>query len=86
MRCRTTFKKNYDLTAHLQSNSHRCDVRPNHPLEGLTAEQNDDLEPRDKSSKNEEERWNKVYKICFPNAPDIPDPCKLPYPEHSFGS
>ena len=53
-----------------------CDVKPRQRIEGLTSEQKKLLQTRDRSS--EEERWNTMYKICFPNDTAIPSPCKTP--------
>jgi hypothetical protein len=55
-----------------------CEVRPEEPDEGVTA----DIEKRLKSRKktwpgqSEEDRWREVYQILFPND-EIPSPCKI---------
>lgn len=51
-----------------------CNVGSPRPLEGLTKEQKELLRPRDRN-KSEEERWNTVYRICFPDDDTIPSPC-----------
>lgn len=63
-----------ELTAH-QSASDPCELRPNKVVDGLTAEQKKQLKPRDKNN-SEEQKWIKIYKICFPNDTEIPSPCK----------
>ena len=73
-RCYTAFRSDEALLAHTRQIS-RCDVRDPRPMEGLTKEQKELLKPRDRN-KSEEERWNAVYKICFPNDQSIPSPCK----------
>jgi hypothetical protein len=74
------FKEDEELTAHAQSTSDPCEIRPILAVDGLTAEQKKKLKPRDKN-RSEEERWIKIYQICFPNDTEIPSPCKLRCPD-----
>lgn len=35
------------------------------------------MKPRDRKSKSDEERWNTIYRICFPQDVVLPSPCKI---------
>jgi hypothetical protein len=52
-----------------------CSLRDPQPLQGLNEDQRELLKPRDRN-KSEEERWETVYKICFPTDQMIPSPCE----------
>ncbi|KAI9859775.1 MAG: hypothetical protein M1813_006492 [Trichoglossum hirsutum] len=67
-----------ELKAHRRDPS-PCDVRDPRPMEGLSYEQKNLLRPRDRKNKSEEERWNTIYKICFPNDEFIPSPYFICY-------
>ena len=73
-RCYAVFGTEDELTSHRRG-SLACDLKEPQPLEGLTNEQTLLLKPRDRSSKSDEERWNVIYKICFPDDEMIPSPC-----------
>lgn len=52
-----------------------CALRSKQPLEGLNEKQREKLKPRDRN-KSEEERWEAIYRYCFPDDQIIPSPCK----------
>jgi len=77
-RCYAVFRKEDELTIHRRM-SPACDVKPPQPIEGLTCKQKALLKPRDRCSKSDEERWNVIYKICFPDDEVVPSPYYVHY-------
>jgi hypothetical protein len=49
-------------------------------LHGINTKQEKQLRSRKIYQKtlDEEEKWRAIYKIIFPEAQDIPSPCKMP--------
>jgi hypothetical protein len=76
-RCGDVFKHLDHLNAHLR-NLVPCEVRPEEPNEGITADIEKKLKSRKRAWPNqgEEGRWREVYQILFPNE-EIPSPCKF---------
>src|SRR5450432_2330316 len=70
-RCYCQFKTEEELDVH-QGAPWPCSPPPDRPaLEGLDKHQKRLLKPRDRRS--EEERWEALYRICFPNDQTIPN-------------
>ena len=76
-RCGEIFKHQDNLNAHLR-NQVPCHIRPEEPIEGVTADTEKRLKCRKKAWPNqtEEDRWREVYQILFPYE-EVPSPCKL---------
>ncbi|KAH0545448.1 hypothetical protein FGG08_000449 [Glutinoglossum americanum] len=69
-RCCSTFNHQSELDGHVRD-INRCDLRPQEPVEGITAEIEKRLRSRKKSSpdQDEESKWKAIYGIIFPGEP-----------------
>ncbi|RFU30669.1 hypothetical protein B7463_g5654, partial [Scytalidium lignicola] len=70
------FKEEEQLEIHRRMDP-ACELQQPPVIEGLTTKQKALLKPRDRKSKSDEERWNVIYKICFPGDEILPSPCKV---------
>ncbi|KUJ08729.1 uncharacterized protein LY89DRAFT_325245 [Mollisia scopiformis] len=53
-----------------------CEIKDLQDFKPLTGQQILRLKKREHNGLGEEERWKNIYNICFPNADQIPSPCK----------
>ncbi|RDW85220.1 hypothetical protein BP6252_02810 [Coleophoma cylindrospora] len=72
------FKEDGELEIHRRKDP-ACELKQAPLIEGLTAKQKTLLKPRDRKSSSDEERWNTIYKICFPMDEIIPSPYYVHY-------
>ncbi|CAI4218588.1 unnamed protein product, partial [Parascedosporium putredinis] len=77
LRCREDLRSEQELGAHLRADK-RCEKVDHRPWYGITEAQEALIRARParpgKEKGSEEERWNELYKIIFPDAPDMPTP------------
>jgi hypothetical protein len=74
-RCYERFREDEHLEVHRRKDP-ACELKQSPVIEGLTTKQKSLLKPRDRKSKSDVERWNTIYKICFPKDEILPSPCK----------
>lgn len=79
-RCQEAFSSPDQLLEHAGSEE-PCQPRIREPQEGINGEQYKALrrrtKPSSKGGPSEEQRWNEVYAILFPDHRPIPSPCEL---------
>jgi hypothetical protein len=76
-RCKATFKNREDLDIHMRELI-ACEYKATDLPEGITPIQMQTLKSRKrvKRSQSERERWEEIYRILFPEAIELPHPCK----------
>ncbi|KAF5489313.1 hypothetical protein CGCS363_v011892 [Colletotrichum siamense] len=76
IRCKETFTKDSDVKAHLSHPGQGCDFIDGVSIEGLTSEQFQKLKSKKRKPgvTTNEEKWQEIFRIVFPDATRCPDP------------
>lgn len=77
-RCWLSLKTEKDLADHVRRET-PCEVQPQ-LVEWIPREKIKVLKDRKKAplGQSKRERWEYVYKVLFPEEPNLPSPCKFP--------
>ncbi|CAG8951741.1 hypothetical protein HYFRA_00005542 [Hymenoscyphus fraxineus] len=84
-RCGATFKTESEYGSHIMALT-ACSLTSYPPSDGITGDVERKLRSRKQSptSKSEAKRWEKIYRILFPNDEDVPEPYFEPIQEETL--